>query len=306
MPSRCRYFRRLSVVVVLLWEKGGMFSMWRCGVLAVVGVFLASPEVQAQSNRAWVPWQEIGPQARSSNSGNSAPARAGQRQRIENSAGYPFSPFAGSPLAAPKSAVQFPSILDGGARPNISPAAPQTVAFRGFLQGEIIIDTQGRALYYVLSATSAYRYPISVGREGFTWRGTEKISRVADWPDWRPPVEMRQRDPRLPELMYGGVNNPLGARALYLGNSLYRIHGTNDSRTIGYAASSGCFRMMNQHVMHLSTIAGVGTTVRVLDRLPSNVAGVEPPQKPQAPAAPAAKKRNVTSAPTAQGTPRAL
>ncbi len=289
--------------------------MWRGGVLAVLTVFLGCPDVQAQSNRKWVPWQEIGgpsPSFSFGSSGNSAAARraaqAEERKgqlRIEQSSGYPFSPFAGNPTAAPKSAVQFPSILDGGARPNIAPAAPQTVAFRGFSQGEVIIDTQGRGLYYVLSATSAYRYPISVGREGFTWRGTEKISRVADWPDWRPPAEMRQRDPRLPELMYGGVNNPLGARALYLGNSLYRIHGTNDSRTIGYAASSGCFRMMNQHVMHLSTIAGVGTTVRVLDRLPSNVAVIEAPQKPQQ-STPAQKKRNVTSAPVAPGAPRAL
>jgi lipoprotein-anchoring transpeptidase ErfK/SrfK len=185
-----------------------------------------------------------------------------------------YSVFGGSsePSSAPKSAVQFPPLLEGGPRPNISPVAPQSVAFKGYETGSIVIDTQGRALYYVLSATSAYRYPISVGRDGFTWRGTEKISRVAAWPDWRPPAEMRQRDPRLPELMTGGVNNPLGAKALYLGNSLYRIHGTNDSRTIGYAASSGCFRMMNSHVMHLATLAGPGTTVRVLDRLPSNVA----------------------------------
>jgi lipoprotein-anchoring transpeptidase ErfK/SrfK len=181
-------------------------------------------------------------------------------------------PEPSSPTAAPRSAVKFPPLLEGGPRPDISPAAPQTVAFRGYDTGSIVVDTQGRALYYVLSATSAYRYPISVGRDGFTWRGTEKISRVAAWPDWRPPAEMRQRDPRLPEVMTGGVNNPLGAKALYLGNTLYRIHGTNDSRTIGYAASSGCFRMMNQHVMHLATLAGPGTTVRVLDRLPSNVA----------------------------------
>ena len=79
---------------------------------------------------------------------------------------------------------------------------------------------------------------------------------------------MRERDPRLPEVMTGGINNPLGAKALYLGNSLYRIHGTNDAKSIGYAASSGCFRMMNQHVMHLATLAGAGTTVTVLDRLP--------------------------------------
>jgi lipoprotein-anchoring transpeptidase ErfK/SrfK len=85
---------------------------------------------------------------------------------------------------------------------------------------------------------------------------------------------MRQRDPNLPELMTGGVNNPLGAKALYLGNTLYRIHGTNDARSIGYAASSGCFRMMNAHVTHLASLAGVGTTVRVLDRLPRNVAAL--------------------------------
>jgi lipoprotein-anchoring transpeptidase ErfK/SrfK len=112
----------------------------------------------------------------------------------------------------------------------------------------------------------AYQYPISVGREGFTWTGVEQISRVVDWPDWHPPAEMRQRQPELPKKMTGGLRNPLGAKALYLGNTLYRIHGTNDASTIGQAASSGCFRMMNEHVMHLSRLAEVGTVVKVVRR----------------------------------------
>jgi lipoprotein-anchoring transpeptidase ErfK/SrfK len=130
--------------------------------------------------------------------------------------------------------------------------------------GTIIIDTGGRRLYYVLPGNRAYEYPISVGREGFAWTGTENISRVAVWPDWNPPAEMRERQPGLPKTMTGGINNPLGAKALYLGNTLYRIHGTNDPRSIGRASSSGCFRMMNEHVTHLATMAGVGTQVRVV------------------------------------------
>ena len=121
---------------------------------------------------------------------------------------------------------------------------------------------------------NALVYPISVGRVGFTWTGTERISRVAAWPDWHPPAEMRQRDPRLPVKMNGGVRNPLGAKALYLGNSLYRIHGTDNARTIGRATSSGCFRMTNGHVIDLAGRVGVGTTVVVLSRLPASVAGL--------------------------------
>jgi lipoprotein-anchoring transpeptidase ErfK/SrfK len=176
--------------------------------------------------------------------------------------------------AAKAAPVKNPPVLDGGGRPAISPAAPPIVSFAsGAGVGTIIIDTSGRALYYTLSATTAYRYPISVGREGFTWTGTETISRVASWPDWRPPSEMKERVPTLPDLMTGGVRNPLGAKALYLGNSLYRIHGTNDVSTIGQAASSGCFRMTNSNVTHLAGLAGVGTTVRVVNKLPTAYAG---------------------------------
>jgi lipoprotein-anchoring transpeptidase ErfK/SrfK len=166
-----------------------------------------------------------------------------------------------------------PPLLEGGPRPAISPTAPPVVAFAGgYGAGTIIIDTSARTLYYTLSSTTAYKYPISVGREGFTWTGTENISRVVAWPDWRPPAEMKERKPELPDVMTGGIRNPLGAKALYLGNSLYRIHGTNDVTSIGQAASSGCFRMTNGHVTHLANVAGVGTTVRVMNRLPTAVA----------------------------------
>lgn len=174
---------------------------------------------------------------------------------------------------AKKVAQKGPEQMDGGGKPHISPVAPAKVTFpNSYGAGKVVIDTAGRKLYYVLSSSSAYQYPIAVGREGFTWTGTQSISKKVAWPDWRPPAEMLERKPELPEHMTGGIRNPLGAMALYLGNSLYRIHGTNDAKTIGQAASSGCIRMTNGHVMHLSSIAGVGTTVHVLNKLPKNIA----------------------------------
>jgi len=162
-----------------------------------------------------------------------------------------------------------PAELSGGARPQIAPLAPATIKFRSsYPVGSIIIDTRGRRLFLVQSETSALLYQISVGREGFAWTGTEKISRKAQWPDWFPPEEMRARDGRLPEKMTGGIKNPLGAMALYLGNSLYRIHGTNDAKSIGRAASSGCFRMLNGHIIDLASRVEVGTPVTVVHRLP--------------------------------------
>jgi lipoprotein-anchoring transpeptidase ErfK/SrfK len=158
-----------------------------------------------------------------------------------------------------------PKIADGGARPSISPQSPTVVTYNsGQAPGTIVIDTAARRLYLVQANSKALSYPISVGREGFSWTGTEKITRMASWPDWHPPAEMRERDPRLPEKMTGGVRNPLGAKALYLGNTLYRIHGTSDARSIGRAASSGCFRMHNRHVVDLARRVGVGTKVVVV------------------------------------------
>lgn len=165
--------------------------------------------------------------------------------------------------------------LTGGGQPRIAAKAPPKVSFRSsYAAGSIVVDTAGRHLYYVLSSNSAYRYPIAVGKQGFAWAGTEKISRKVAWPEWIPPAEMRARKPGLPVRMSGGVRNPLGAMALYLGNTLYRIHGTNDAASIGTAASSGCIRMTNANVLHLATIADVGTTVYVLKRLPANLSRV--------------------------------
>lgn len=165
-----------------------------------------------------------------------------------------------------------PELLTGGPQPAIAPKAPPVVAFtaRGYAPGEIVIDSSARRLYYILPNNRAYGYRISVGREGFAWTGTEKVSRKQSWPDWHPPAEMRERQPELPKKMTGGIRNPLGVMALYLGNTLYRIHGTNDADTIGQAASSGCFRMMNSAVMHLSSITPVGATVHVVKALPGN------------------------------------
>lgn len=158
-----------------------------------------------------------------------------------------------------------PSIADGGARPDISPQSPAMVTYHsGQAPGTIVIDTSARRLFLVQSGSKALSYPVSVGREGFSWTGTQTISRTANWPDWHPPAEMRERDPRLPLKMTGGIRNPLGAKALYLGNTLYRIHGTSDARSIGRAASSGCFRMHNAHVVDLARRVGVGTKVVVI------------------------------------------
>lgn len=161
--------------------------------------------------------------------------------------------------------IVYPKFMEGGERPDIKPAEPPIVYFdQNEEVGSILIDTQARKLYYVLPGKKAYQYPISVGREGFTWTGTERISRIASWPSWTPPAEMHKRVPGLPITVTGGLKNPQGARALYLGNTVYRIHGTNNDRTVGRANSSGCFRLTNEHVVHLASIAQVGTKVRVL------------------------------------------
>ena len=130
--------------------------------------------------------------------------------------------------------------------------------------GTLIIDTNATYLYYVQGDGNAIRYGIGVGREGFTWAGAEKVSRMAEWPDWHPPAEMIERQPYLPRFMAGGDGNPLGARALYLGKTIYRIHGTNQPSTIGKFVSSGCIRMLNEDVEDLYTRVKVGTRVVVM------------------------------------------
>ncbi len=130
--------------------------------------------------------------------------------------------------------------------------------------GTIIIDTPNTYLYYVLGGGQAIRYGIGVGRDGFTWSGVQSITRKAEWPDWTPPPEMIARQPYLPRQMAGGPGNPLGARAMYLGGTVYRIHGTNAPQTIGTHVSSGCIRLTNQDVADLYSRVSVGTKVIVL------------------------------------------
>jgi lipoprotein-anchoring transpeptidase ErfK/SrfK len=127
--------------------------------------------------------------------------------------------------------------------------------------GTIIIDTSDRFLYFIQPNNVAIRYGIGVGRDGFQWQGLLKVSRKAEWPDWTPPPEMIQRQPYLPRFMAGGPGNPMGARALYLGNTVYRIHGTNAPETIGQAVSSGCFRLVNDEIADLFARVPVGTKV---------------------------------------------
>jgi lipoprotein-anchoring transpeptidase ErfK/SrfK len=129
--------------------------------------------------------------------------------------------------------------------------------------GSIFISTSERRLYLILGNGEALRYGIGVGRDGFRWTGTHHVSAKREWPGWTPPSEMRRRRPDLPRYMAGGIENPLGARALYLGSTLYRIHGSNEPETIGHAVSSGCFRMTNEDVTDLYSRVSVGTLVVV-------------------------------------------
>ena len=141
--------------------------------------------------------------------------------------------------------------------------------------GTIIIDTPNTYLYYVLGGGQAIRYGIGVGREGFTWSGVQTVTKKAEWPDWTPPAEMIARQPYLPRYMAGGPGNPLGARAMYLGGTIYRIHGTNAPHTIGTHVSSGCLRLTNEDVTDLYSRVNVGTKVIVLpmDRRADNSVG---------------------------------
>lgn len=132
--------------------------------------------------------------------------------------------------------------------------------------GTIMIDTGNTTLYYVLGGGRAIRYGVGVGREGFTWSGVQSISRKAAWPDWQPPAEMIARQPYLPRFVAGGPGNPLGAAAMYLGSSAYRIHGTNDPSTIGKFVSSGCIRLTNEDVQDLFSRVSIGTKVVVLPK----------------------------------------
>jgi lipoprotein-anchoring transpeptidase ErfK/SrfK len=142
------------------------------------------------------------------------------------------------------------------------PYARQLVFYRSSeAPGTLVISTADRFLYLILGDNRALRYGIGVGREGFQWSGLVRISRKAEWPDWTPPPEMIERQPYLPRFMAGGPGNPMGARAMYLGSTVYRIHGTNQPETIGQAVSSGCFRLANGDVIDLYSHVDVGAKV---------------------------------------------
>jgi len=156
-----------------------------------------------------------------------------------------------------------PNFRDGGFGGS-SPIQRSTVNFAGsYAPGTIYINTAERRLYLVLANGQALRYGIGVGRDGFRWSGTHRITAKKEWPSWTPPSQMLRRRPDLPRHMAGGLDNPLGARAMYLGSTLYRIHGSNEPETIGQAVSSGCFRMTNEDVTDLYSRVSVGTPVIV-------------------------------------------
>jgi lipoprotein-anchoring transpeptidase ErfK/SrfK len=197
--------------------------------------------------------------------------------------GYPSAATYAYPTDAPypgtdpysRSAVRPPQLIatippedqpERGSAQELSPQFRRTVVDYPTIEPPrtIIIDTPNTYLYLTIGHGKAIRYGIGVGREGFTWTGTERISRMKEWPDWFPPQEMIKRQPYLPRFMAGGETNPLGARAMYLGNTQYRIHGTNQPSTIGSFVSSGCIRLTNEDVEDLYSRVTLGTTVVVL------------------------------------------
>jgi len=177
-------------------------------------------------------------------------------------ASYDPNPYGGEPMQAPAAA---PQPVDPAHYPIDPRYQKQVVPYIGPEKpGTIIIDTRLKYLFLVRDDGTAIRYGIGVGRPGFLWAGTKQVTRKREWPDWTPPPEMIQRQPYLPRHMEGGPDNPLGARALYLGSSLYRIHGSNEPWTIGHNVSSGCIRMRNEDVIDLYDRVKVGTKVVVL------------------------------------------
>jgi lipoprotein-anchoring transpeptidase ErfK/SrfK len=182
----------------------------------------------------------------------------------------PLFPFEPAPYYAPRAAAYAPVETEAPAVEAPAPAAQsrfkrQVVNYpTSEAPGTVVIDTPNTYLYLVLGDGKALRYGIGVGREGFTWAGTKTVEKKAEWPDWHPPQEMLQRQPYLPRMMAGGPGNPLGARAMYLSGSVYRIHGTNAPDTIGQRVSSGCIRLTNENVIDLYSRVKVGAKVVVL------------------------------------------
>ncbi len=184
---------------------------------------------------------------------------------IGSAVAAPLPVFGAEPSETPLGPASEQIDPDRGTKPDLR---RQVISYRTqFAPGTIVIDTAHTFLYYVLDNGTAIRYGIGVGREGFAWAGAEIVTKKAEWPDWTPPEEMIARQPYLPRWMAGGQGNPLGARAIYLGNTVYRIHGTNMPETIGHRVSSGCIRMLNADVIDLYSRITVGTKIIVLPDL---------------------------------------
>jgi lipoprotein-anchoring transpeptidase ErfK/SrfK len=221
--------------------------------LALISVFAAVPATAQQYAAPQIYSQQAEPQV---------PVRYAAAPRREMGGGFIQFLFDGTGEAPraqrPAPQYQVPQYIDPRAGQSDPALAPRGSA------GTIVIDTPNKYLYLVEGGGKAMRYGIGVGRDGFRWSGVKNITRKAEWPDWTPPSEMLQRRPDLPRHMAGGPENPLGARAMYLGTSLYRIHGSNEPWTIGTAVSSGCIRMRNEDVIDLYGRVKVGTKVVVI------------------------------------------
>jgi lipoprotein-anchoring transpeptidase ErfK/SrfK len=172
---------------------------------------------------------------------------------------FTFRGYNNMPVQEPVSGSQMGSFVQA------NPVPRSTVNYSSnYAPGTVVVNTSERRLYLIQEGGTALKYGVGVGRPGFQWGGAKAITRKAEWPDWRPPSQMLKRRPDLPRHMKGGPDNPLGARAMYLGSSLYRIHGSNEPHTIGQAVSSGCFRMTNDDVTDLYGRVRVGTRVVVM------------------------------------------
>lgn len=212
---------------------------------AALGYGLLSRPVSVQPIRKPPAQQVLAP---------ATPAHVSTPVRVAASAPAPVPAPAPAPLVEPPKAADGPGKLVRQVVDYVSRQTP----------GTVIIDTGNTFLYLVLNDRQAMRYGIGVGREGFTWSGEQTVARKTEWPDWRPPAEMLLRQPYLPRFMAGGPGNPLGARAMYLGDTEYRIHGTNKPDTIGKRVSSGCIRLTNEDVVDLFERVKVGSKVIVL------------------------------------------
>jgi lipoprotein-anchoring transpeptidase ErfK/SrfK len=239
--------------------------MQRCVFLAIIiavslaGVARAAPlSIASPAERDAQPLRAAAPQARSSLGGGFIEFLFSGGSGPHYVAPQPGAAYASAPAVTP----QIEQYGDGQMDPRYQ---RQEVDYAGKeAPGTIVIDTPNKFLYLVQPGGKAIRYGVGVGRPGFTWAGVHTISAKKEWPDWVPPEDMLQRQPGLPHFMAGGPNNPLGARAMYLGSTLYRIHGSNEPWTIGHNVSSGCIRLRNADVIDLYNRVKVGTKVVVL------------------------------------------